>query len=70
MARRPAPGRRVTTQDIDQEEEDHGEEILAHGRISRPPSLPPPPPHERVTARHSIPKVVDRMEHADESGGS
>ncbi len=41
MARRPAPSRRVTTQDIDQEEEDHGEEILAHGRISRPPAPSP-----------------------------
>lgn len=63
MARRPTPGSRVTPEDIDQEERDHGEEILANGRISRPPSIPPQPPaHERVTTRHSVVKTVERMD--------
>lgn len=62
MARRPVPGSRVTTRHIDQEEADHGEEILAHGRISRPPSIPPQPPSERVTTSHRAAKSVERMD--------
>lgn len=66
MAKRP-----IHDMDLDQEEVDHGD-IPRPRRVSRPPSLPPASaaPSERVTSRHSIPKVVDRMEHADESGGS